>query len=123
MSQAFATTVVNAYPSGVDNTQRHAILFGTISISASPATYVTGGLPLAFASTDTDSSGAPVWVEMLSATGANNAYKYQAPTLSPPVGAMLRIYVAGTELANGAAVPAGVSGDVIAFRAEFNRGI
>jgi hypothetical protein len=125
MSQSIVTVTVNNYPSGVDNTQRHAIVFGTISVSA--GTYVTGGLPISFLNPFTDSTGGPVWVEMISTQGSTNAYKYQttgfSPPLSPPLAAgtgTLHIYAAGTELTNGATVS---TTDVIAFRAEFNRGI
>jgi|HubBroStandDraft_3_1064219.scaffolds.fasta_scaffold750105_2 hypothetical protein len=120
MSQAVATLVTNPYPSGLDSTSRHIVLFGTFSISASPATYVTGGLPLVFANPDGTTGTAPVWLEINSWSGGSNTYKYQAAT--PTAGATLRIYVAGTELANAAAIPVGVSGDTVAFRAEFNKG-
>ena len=124
MATATVTVKKNSYPSGSDNTARHEIVFGTITIGASPAVYVAGGLPLAMGgiATNTSIAAPPVWAEFVSTSGGGNLYVYQAPTLSPPVGPMLRIYVAGVELAAGA-IPVGVSGDVIAFRAEFNKSL
>jgi hypothetical protein len=127
MSQAVVTAKINPFPSGVDNTQRHIVLFGTLSIGA--GTYVTGGLPVSFINPATDSSAGPLWVEIASTQGSTNAYSYQttgfSPPLSPPLAGntgTLHIFVAGTELTNGATVPAGATSDILAFRAEFNKG-
>lgn len=56
MANATTTITVDNYPIGIDNSQRTIFVIGTIAISASPTTYVTGGLALTWANA-TDSTG------------------------------------------------------------------
>jgi hypothetical protein len=46
MAVATATFTESPYPEGSDITQRRYILHGPVSVSASPATYPAGGMPL-----------------------------------------------------------------------------
>lgn len=122
MSQATVVFTANKFPFGVDTTERHQNVFGTLAISASPDTYTANGLPIELDSYEYVKSGYPalsppvvlsppqptfpVWADIDSLTGINS-YVYD------PVHGTLRIFVSGTEVAGGAAIPAGVSGDTI----------
>ena len=98
-----------------DNDMAH--VFGTIAISASPATYLTGGLPLNFLGvTGFPSPNTPYWVWVTAADG-QVAYQYQWRKST----GNLIIYTAGAELANALAIPAVVSGDTIQFEAVVQR--
>lgn len=116
--------------SAVDQGQRDEYLYGTIAVQASPATYATGGLTVSFAGFDGVKSSYPplevrVWSEP--ATGAPSGYVYQflrGTTLA--TGRLAIMQSAGSaaplvEITDAAAIPAGVSGDTIRFRATFNR--
>ena len=95
-----------------------AYVNGTIAIQASPATYVTGGLPLnwlAVAGFPTRNTPYFVWV---AAADGQVAYQYQWRKST----GNLIIYTAGAELANALAIPAAVSGDTIQFEAVVQRG-
>lgn len=129
MPQATAVFTESVYPFGNDDTERHQIKFGQIAVSASPATYTTNGLPISYANAESIKSGlpalspplvlsppqptCPIWGDIVGLSGANT-YAFD------PVHGTLRIYVSGTEATGGAAIPAGVSGDTIVARLEFN---
>jgi len=131
MATASSTLLVNPYPTGVDNTQRRVVVYGTCVLSAD--NYVTGGIPLGWtrmrkASTNTPftppqvgpiSVAAPKWAEFESVgnetTQPGYVYTYNVPTTGSTT---LRISSGGTELTNGAAITA----DNIVFKAEWVRG-
>jgi hypothetical protein len=48
MAVATAVFTESAYPNGQDMTQRRMYIIGIIAISASPATYPAGGIPITF---------------------------------------------------------------------------
>lgn len=119
MATATAALTVNAYPNGVDNTQRHQILFGLLALNAG-GTYATNGVPFTWKFLSAEggsfipnfSATSPVWATFVSQAGGTYQYLYD------PVHGTIRIYQAGVELANAAAITA----DTIGFRAEFNKG-
>ena len=133
MASATATVTVNTYPKGLTSDQRFLHVFGTIAISASPATYTTGGLALNFNPLSNGENGfiqldvpntTPVQVYIDSVGGglfeygwnkANNTIQIFAASAGAAGSAPF------AELGNGVAIPAGVSGDTIAFEAVFVR--
>jgi len=124
MAASTATTTINAYPLGVDNTQRRQIIDGTVAISPSPGTYVTNGLPISFTNEQLKVvSTKPAAVSFSGLAGYVYVYDYTHATI--------RIFETGNattgvplqELANALAMPAGVSGDTITFHAEFPRAL
>lgn len=124
MAVATATVAVATYPNGVDNTQRHEVLFGTIAVQASPATYATGGLAVSFQGSFLHSNSAtPLWCDVQSTTGSGYVYQYLPATGKVKILVQGSAEAAPMEELAAAAVPAGVSGDTIKFRAEFNRSI
>lgn len=44
MAQALITLTANQYPGGIENTQHLITMRGTVTVTASPATYAAGGL-------------------------------------------------------------------------------
>lgn len=123
MANAIATLTVNAYPNGVDNTQRRQELHGTCALS-SGGTYVNpGGIPISWASLlsaeggafipDTSNplpvAGSVFFTSQSGATGYSYIYSYATQAL--------RIWNGGTELLNAAAI----TPDTIGFIAEFSR--
>jgi hypothetical protein len=136
MATATATPTLDAYPNGIDQGERFIYARGEVAISASPATYATGGLSLNWASLTGMDGGfqlpvsptdlaAPVDVDFRSQTGSGWVYRWNKANN------MLQIMAAsggsaGTgapeeEMTNGTAIPAGVSGDTIRFLAVFVR--
>jgi hypothetical protein len=123
MALSTVTATVYPYPAGVDNTQRREIIRGTFAISASPGTYPTGGFSLATAfkiEAVRNVSGVPVALTIMSVSGSGYAYGWNRAANK------LQIFQgaagAGPELElAAAATPAGVSGDVIEFEAQFQR--
>lgn len=119
MAEATLTLTVNGSPNGVDNTQRHQVLFGIAALSAG-GTYATDGIPVAFAFLDQEggvfipdfNTLTPVWAQFQSLAGGTYQYLYD------PTHGTLRIYQAGVELANAAAITV----DTIGCRLEFNKG-
>jgi hypothetical protein len=102
---------------------------GTLAISASPATYTTGGIACNLFLPLLKVTFAPLFVEVNSlgsgTTGTLFEYVY-IPGADASAG-LLKIFTTGTatqagmaELTNGAAIPADVSGDIISFFAIFN---
>lgn len=130
MATATSTATITHNP---DNSQRLERITGTIAIQASPAVYVTGGLALTFAGFDQlKAGGVPILVMIQSAKAAASpntaAYIYQYAPGTTIANGKLQIFVqdavAGNplaEMANNTAIPAGVSGDTIAFTALFTR--
>lgn len=124
---------------GTDNSQKLIEAYGTIAIDASPSTYTTGGIPLVNAANvalnawanekikaspikASDTGPTPLIVYIESTTGSGFWYTYNSTTNK------VQIFTTGTatqapaaELANAAAIPAGVSGDSIFFEAKFVR--
>lgn len=125
MATATAIVTISAYPNGVDNTLRHEVVFGTLAVQASPATYVTNGLPVTFDSASREKIKANTLVAVWGDIAGVSGFFYQYDVVRKT----LRIYQQDgttgklTELANASAIPAGVSGDTIQVRFEFNRGI
>ena len=121
MAVATATFTENAFPKGVDNTQRHGIRFGTLAIGASPLTYATGGIAITFpAFVDTLVGWTPVWMDVTGLAGYQYIFvpstnKLQIQTINTGTGI-------GAEIA-ASAIPAAVSGDTIVARVEFMRNI
>lgn len=127
MSAAVATPTVTF----TDNTQKIEHVYGTLAIGASPLTYTTGGIACSFLGLDTiKASGAPLNVDVASqpavASAAAAKYVYQFLPGSSLGNGVLQIFTGAaaqaglTELSAGA-IPAGVSGDTIAFHARFQR--
>lgn len=108
MAAATATFTKTAYPNGKALYQDKIAFFGTIAVTASPATYPAGGIPLSFVGNEVYSQNAPLFVSIYGILGY--AYSYDATA------GTLRMYLGGTETAGDAAIPANVSGDTI--RAE-----
>lgn len=131
MATATAVVTINAYPNGVDNTLRHEVVFGTLAVSASPATYLTNGLPVTFDTASKEkvksSTLVPMWGFIQGVAGYQYTYDPVHGTIrifeSPAVASAPSVAAPGTELTNGSAIPAGVSGDTIFVRFEVNRNI
>lgn len=102
---------------------------GSIAISASPATYTTGGIACSFFIPLIKATFAPLFVNVNAngsgTTGTLFTYVY-IPGADASAG-LLKIFTTGTatqaglaELTSGAAIPADVSTDTITFIAIFN---
>ena len=126
-----AASTITVTISSTDWTGKNLIIFGTVAWSASPDTYTTGGNTMSFANFDEVKSGSlPNFVEVFSqptaASHAANSYVYQFLPGTTIANGVLQIFTGAaaqtalTELSAGA-VPAGVSGDTIKFRASFPR--
>ena len=125
MAAATSILTVNAYPIGVDNTNHQTIVYGKCVLSTG-GTYVTGGIPITWSGSPADggaskfippnSTGLPFVAYFYSLSGATGYTYIYNTTVSPPT---LRIYNAGTELANAGAITA----DTIGFEANFARGV
>jgi hypothetical protein len=120
-----ATAVLkeSAYPNGRDNTQRRDEHDGTCTLTG---TYTTNGVPIGNASGAWVFAGAFGGTEITSSQNnipINGSVKFYSLGgslilyLYDYVHFTLRILVAGTELTNGAAIPA----DTIGFVVKFNR--
>lgn len=111
MATASCTFTPNSFPKGHIEHLDSRTLVGTIAIGASPGTYVTNGLPLTSASAQAYSENTPFTGEIHGISG----YQY----LYDPTNGTVRIYQqdgttgALTEIANGVAIAAGISGDTI----------
>lgn len=125
MSAAIATPSVTL----VDNTQRIEHVHGTISVSVSPATYTAGGVACSFSNLDqVKASASPTKVYVMSqkASGASGYVYAFIPGDSQDTG-KLQVFTGSaaqsplTELTDGSAIPAAVSGDTIVFEALFDR--
>jgi len=148
MATATATITIDAYPGGIDQSQRVMYVLGTIAISASPNTYATNGIPLLFENA-VDPAGAKVllpvaptgaaglgyvvpamlWLASAATTGTTvggYGYTWNKANNSVQILASSGTQTAGTgtvsqEMTNGTAIPAAVSGDTIRFEAVFIR--
>lgn len=90
-------------------------VYGTISVSASPDVYVTGGLALDLSDGSVKASRTPIWIEFTSANGYTVTYVNGSNITN---GKLKVLTAANTELA-AAAVPANLSGDTIRYHAVF----
>lgn len=123
MATATAVGTEYAYPKGSDTTMRRKITYGAVAISASPATYLTNGLVFSFAAPVFDvSSQSPITMQVYSISGGGYTYEYVASTGKVKVLTGAAAQSPLTELTTGGAIPAGVSGDVIEYKAEFLKG-
>lgn len=114
MSVAIATPTVTAqWKSG----QEYKVM-GTLAITASTATYATGGIALNFFQEVIKATRTPlsvkVWGEQAQSGQTQYDYSY-VPGADASAG-LLKIFTGGSEIA-ASAVPSGVSGDVINFEA------
>jgi hypothetical protein len=125
---AAATTTLTVTSTTED--QKTLTVFGTLTWSASPATYTAGGNVMSFLGFDDIKSGSlPLWVDVVSAktAGGLNLYIYSYSPGTTQGNGTLQIFTGAaaqtalTELTNGAAIPSGVSGDTIIFKAIFPR--
>lgn len=99
-----------------DTKREHVI--GTIAIGANPGTYAAGGLALSFVGQEFIKSDLkPKYITIFGVGGF--IYQYVLSTSKVMIFTGAAAQAALTELAT-AAVPAGVSGDVIGFYAIFN---
>src|ERR1700761_2750012 len=132
MAAATSKLVVNAFPLGVDNTQRQQVVYGTIQLS-SGGTYVNpNGVPITWVFFNPDGSSFvpaisaqtndPIVAYFTSALGGVQAsgggtglqsYIYDS------VHNTLRIYGGSTELTNAGAITV----DTITFEVHYARGV
>src|ERR1700761_3045412 len=120
MATATAVGTENAFPAGKDMTQRRFHTYGSLAISASPATYATGGLAFSFASIVSGvSSQTPIDLDIKSESGSGYVYLWNKSSNKVQVFSGAAAQSPLTELTNGEAIPAGVSGDTIAYHAQF----
>jgi len=128
MAQAVATPTITE---PVDNMMRTIIVRGTIAVQANPATYKAGGIACSFAGFDDIKSGSPplnvkVWSQPAAGVSPSG-YVYDYTPGTSQANGQLSIFTGAaaqsplTELTDGAAIPAGVSGDSIYFEATFAR--
>ena len=89
---------------------------GTIAVDVSPATYVTGGIPMNLNQSNIKASRTPEKITIYGQTG----YVYIYVKGTDNSNGLLKIFVQGAaetdpleEMANALAIPAGVSGDTI----------
>lgn len=96
-------------------------VLGTLAIEASPATYPTGGYVVSLAKSDIKSQRLPRKVEIQGTSG----YVYRFIPGTTNANGKIMVYTGAaaqsalTELSAGA-TPAGVSGDVIGFEAQYD---
>lgn len=100
-------------------------VFGTIAITASPATYATGGLVCDFSGKIPGCKKAPLNVEVNGINGFWYSFAYGSGINNGKLLAYVATSVGGgnlpqTEATNAAAIPAGISGDTISFNAQFD---
>lgn len=120
---AVITLTEYAYPMGKDNTQRRTLTYGSGATSASPATYAHGGLAIAFASPVFDvSSQSPIDLEIKSVSGSGYIYQWVKSTGLVMIFSGAAAQSPLTELTDAEAIPAGVSADVLSYKASFNKG-
>lgn len=114
------------FPQGVDNTQRRVKVSGTATVAG---TYAAGGFALTWTFTDVltgeavlinTSATFPIMAYFTSISGSGFVYGWNKAANKLQIFTGAAAQGALTELANGT-VPAGVSGDVIEFDAEFPR--
>lgn len=89
-------------------------VIGTIAVGASALTYFTGGIPIAWPATVKTETGLPVFMDIQGMQGTFS-YRYDIAN------GKLRIFIVSTqaEIANGVAIDALISGDIITYLAKF----
>jgi hypothetical protein len=117
----------------VDETLNSLLLYGTITVGASPLTYTTAGIALSMSGFDQiKTSAPPYWAEAESAPAAGvspSGYQYSITIGTTQAGCKLCIFTGAAaqsglaELSNAATIPAGVSSDVIEFCMAFSKNI
>ena len=127
MAAATAILTVNAYPNGVDNTQRRQALSGLCALSVG-GTYPPNGVPINWAALldgnggsgafildgpATVGTGSVFFFSQTARNGANTNYSY----LYDYVHGTLAIFLGGTEVTTGNPI----STDIIGFNVEFAR--
>ena len=130
MAGATLTLTEASYPFGVTEANDTLFIYGTAAFSASPATYAAGGIAISWkglASNKTSSagdgttSGTPFFARFTSVGGSGFVYVWNKSTEKLQIFTGAAAQSALTELTDGAAIPAGVSGDTIGFEARFKR--
>ena len=141
MAQATVTLKVYPFLNGVETSQRRTTISGQAAIQASPwwKTPTTGGLGTATTGAlnwqalvdqltgaavivETTASQ-PIMVYFTSVGGSGYIYGWNKSTNKFQIFTGAAAQAALTELTNGAAIPAGVSGDVIEFDADFAKSL
>lgn len=123
MAAALIVGTESAYPAGQDTTMRRKSTYGAAAISASPATYAAGGLVFSFAAPVFDvSSQTPIDLEIKSISGSGYIYQWVKSSGKVKVFSGAAAQSPLTELTDAEAIPAGVSGDVLAYHAQFLKG-
>ena len=113
---AVATAVLTVVDFWTDTKREHVI--GTLAIQASPATYATGGLALAF--TDSKIKSTKIRRVVIDGLSAEFRYVYVASTGKVKIFDEDQTSGVQAELA-ASSVPAGVSGDTINVYAIFDQ--
>lgn len=124
MADATVAMEVNAFPNGIDNTQKRYIVYGVATITANAGTGPATGLPLTWTSmTDGNLNGASPFILQVGPTQTKPAFaEFQSS------GDNVQTYTYNS--ANDALVVRGTTGvlttgivaDTINFKAEFIRG-
>jgi hypothetical protein len=122
------TLKVYPHPQGIDNTQRRVKASGVAAVAG---TYAAGGFAVTWTFTDqltgatvllNTNATSPIMAYFTSVAGSGFVYGWNKATNKLQIFTGAAAQGALTELANGT-VPAGVSGDVIEFDAEFARAV
>jgi hypothetical protein len=116
MSAAIATPTVGT-GGWADQRYHHN---GSVAISASPATYTTGGIAFNLDVPLIKASRTPSWVEIFGISGYTYVYVKGVDNSTGLLKIFVQDGIAGNplaEMANALAIPAGVSGDTISFYA------
>jgi hypothetical protein len=110
---AAATAVFTLTKHWIESKAQYVI--GTLAITASPATYTTGGIALNVQNPLIKEASLPVWHEVVAESASGDPqYTYAIITLGLTQSTLLlKIFSAGVELTNASAIPAGVSGDTL----------
>ena len=141
MAQATVTLKVYPFPYGKDVSDRRVSYSGQAIVQAAAATYTTGGLGTLTSGSlnwqsmtdqttgevvivETATQTQPIMVYFTSVGGSGFVYGWNKSTNK------FQIFTTGTatqsglaELTSGSAIPAGVSGDVIEFDADFAKAL
>jgi len=124
MAQSKPILVLNSSPSDQEFTDNFVHFYGNLAFNAATGstnadTYLTNGLPFTIRAPGNDAvlytQNAPFFGRFESYTSTTNVYKFD------PLHNTIRVIVSGTELANGAAIGAGVFGDSVTAHIVANR--
>ncbi len=132
MTATTLTLTENSYPFGLSEGNDFVIIHGTASFGASPLTYSAGGMAISWtvgsnkfsSKGDGTNAGTPYAAEFVSqgpVSTNNYVYVWNRATEKLQIFTGAAAQTGLTELTDGAAIPAGVSGDHIAWRAWFKR--